>query len=68
MALVEQPEALRLKIQCENRGLPWSAGGLADQPHILMLEWDVIDQARIKAGKAQQKFQAVLDKMAAKSA
>ena len=67
MSHVELPEALRLKIQCENRGLPWSAGGLADQPHILMLEWNVIDNAKLKADKSRQKTEELLNKIKERS-
>jgi len=64
---VEQPEALAMKVRCENRGVLWAGGGLGDQPHLLMLEWDVIDSARLKAIQSQKKSEEILAKISAKA-
>jgi hypothetical protein len=42
----EKPDALRLYDQCKSTGLPLVAGGLLDQPHIWLMEYEACDQER----------------------
>jgi hypothetical protein len=41
--LPPKPDAMILYEKCKSTGLPLRAGGLLDQPHIWLLEWEVVD-------------------------
>jgi len=42
----ERPEALKRYEQCKSTGLPLVSGGLQDQPHIWLMEYDVVDNIK----------------------
>ena len=42
----ERPEALKRYERCQSTGLPLLSGGLQDQPHIWLMEYDVVDNIK----------------------
>ena len=42
----ERPDALMRYEQCKSTGLPLKSGGLQDQPHIWLMEWEVVDNTK----------------------
>ena len=38
-----EPEAMYLYKRCKSMGIPLVAGGVMDQPHIWLIEWNVIE-------------------------
>ena len=42
--LPEEPDAMYLYKKCKSMGIPLVAGGLLDQPHIWLLEWNIVEQ------------------------
>ena len=54
-ATIEKPEALVLYDKCKSMNLPLVAGGLMDQPHVWLLEFEVCEQETARFQTAQQK-------------
>ena len=61
--VVEKPEALALYDKCKMVGLPLVAGGLMDQPHIWLKEFEVCEQevARFQTAERKQPNRSVDD-------
>lgn len=45
--LPDRPEAMYLYDKCKSMGIPLVAGGLRDQPHIFLLEWNIVEQTSL---------------------
>ena len=58
----EQPWAMRMKIKCANHSKLWWDGGLADQPHILMWEWDICSEAEREYYQFQERNQQIAER------
>ena len=60
---VEQPEALRLFWTCRANNAMWEAGGVGDQPHLLMAEFMTCQRAEGEYGEEKQKWEDKLKAM-----
>lgn len=65
VTIPEMPVALRLYSQCKELGLPLEAGGVRDQPHIWLQEYEICAEVKgqFDALRRHQQEQALLDKL-----